>query len=161
MSAKILIPLDGSGIGKAALPYIEDLLCKMSPRVKLEFILFRVVPLRTHYIATGEVIAPVAYTVQQEEQIQQEAKEYLKKVAESINNEKIGVEIRIGIGNSAEEIIKIADELDVDIIAMSTHGRHGISRWAFGSVTDKVLRGGNKPVLLVRAPKETKKNTDT
>ena len=46
------------------------------------------------------------------------------------------------------------DEIKADLIAMSTHGRSGISRWAFGSVTDKVLRGGNKPVLIVRAPKE-------
>ncbi|MCK4534463.1 MAG: universal stress protein, partial [Syntrophobacterales bacterium] len=35
---------------------------------------------------------------------------------------------------------------------MSTHGRHGITRLAFGSVTDKVLRRGKTPVLIVRMP---------
>ncbi len=154
MAAKILIPLDGSKVGEAALPYIEGLMSKLSPRVKLEFILFRVVSLRTHYVAAGEVIAPVAYTVEQQEQIQQEARDYLNKVGEGIRSEKVSVEIRVGIGNAAEEIIKAADEINVDLIAMSTHGRSGISRWAFGSVTDHVLRGGHKPVLVVRAPKK-------
>ena len=43
MAAKILIPLDGSKIGEAALPYVEELLLsKLSPRVKLEFTLLRV-----------------------------------------------------------------------------------------------------------------------
>ena len=55
--------------------------------------------------------------------------------------------------SSAEEIIKAEADLDVDLIAMSTHGRRGISRWAFGSVTEKVLRGGSVPVLVVRAKK--------
>ena len=57
------------------------------------------------------------------------------------------------VGSAADEIIKASEELNVDLIAMSTHGRSGISRWAFGSVTDRVLRGGSKPVLMVRAPK--------
>ena len=61
------------------------------------------------------------------------------------------------VGEAADEIVKAADEINADIIAMSTHGRSGLSRWAFGSVTDKVLRGGNKPVLVVRAPKESGK----
>ena len=156
MAAKILIPLDGSKTGEAALPYVEELLSKLSPRVKLEFTLFQVVSLLTHYVATGEAVASISYTEKEMEQIQQEARDYLNKVAEGIRSEKVSVEIRvgIGIGSAAEEIIKVADEISVDLIAMSTHGRHGISRLAFGSVTDRVLREGHKPVLLVRAPKE-------
>ena len=51
------------------------------------------------------------------------------------------------------EIIKAEEEYNVDLVAMSTHGRRGIKRWAFASVTDKVLRGGKIPVLVVRAKK--------
>ena len=154
MALKILIPLDGSKTGETALPYVEELVSKLSPRVKLEFTLFRVVPLLTHYIAAGELMTPISYTEKEMKQIQRQARSYLNKVAKGIRSEKVSVEIRVGIGNAAEEIIKTADEIDVDLIAMSTHGRHGISRWAFGSVTDRVLRGGHKPVLVVRAPKE-------
>ena len=154
MGEKILIPLDGSKIGEAALPYVEELVSKLSPRVKVEITLLQVVSLLTHYVVAGEAVAPITYTEKEMEQIQQEARDYLNTVGEGIRSKKVGVKIRVGIGNAAEEIIKAADEINVDLIAMSTHGRHGISRWAFGSVTDKVLRGGHKPVLLVRVPKK-------
>ena len=49
------------------------------------------------------------------------------------------------------KIIDYAESNAVDLIAMSTHGRSGIGRWVFGSVTDKVLHAGNTPVLVVRA----------
>jgi len=54
-----------------------------------------------------------------------------------------------------EGIIASGEKIKADLVAMSTHGRSGISRWAFGSITDKVLRGGNKPVLMVRAQIES------
>ena len=150
---KILIPLDGSKTGEAALPYVNAFLSELSPRVKVEFILIRVVSFRTHYVVAGEAATPMFYTEKEMEQIQQEARDYLNTVGEGISK-KVGVKIRVEVGSAAEEIIKAADEINVDLIAMSTHGRHGISRWAFGSVTDKILRGGHKPVLVVRAPKE-------
>ncbi len=157
MAAKILIPLDGSKTGEAALPYVEELMSKLSPRVKVELTLLQVVPLLTHYVAAGELMTPISYTEQEMKQIQRQARSYLNKVGKGIRSEKVSVEIRVVIGSSAEEIIKVADEIGVDLIAMSTHGRHGISRWAFGSVTDKVLRGGHKPMLVVRVPKEAAK----
>ena len=127
---------------------------KLSPRVKVELTLLQVVSFLTHYVAAGELMTPISYTEKEMGQIKQEARDYLNKIGEGIRSEKISVEIRVGVGNAAEEIIKVADEIDVDLIAMSTHGRSGISRWAFGSVTDHVLRGGHKPVLVVRAPKK-------
>ncbi len=157
MAEKILIPLDSSKIGEAALPYVMELVSKLSPRIKVEITLLQVVSLLTHYIVAGEAATPVFYTEKEMEQIQQQARDYLNKVAEGLRSKKVSVKVRVGVGNAAEEIIKAADEINVDLIAMSTHGRHGISRWAFGSVTDKVLRGGHKPVLLVRAPKEATK----
>jgi nucleotide-binding universal stress UspA family protein len=48
-------------------------------------------------------------------------------------------------------ILDYAEAKPVDIITMSTHGRSGIKRWVFGSVTDKVLHAGDMPVLVVRA----------
>jgi nucleotide-binding universal stress UspA family protein len=39
----------------------------------------------------------------------------------------------------------------MDLIAMCTHGRTGLARWALGSVADRVLRAGGTPILLVRA----------
>jgi len=59
------------------------------------------------------------------------------------------------MGKAEEEIVKAAAELKADLIAMSTHGRSGLSRLTFGSITDKILRTASVPVLVVRAPKDT------
>jgi nucleotide-binding universal stress UspA family protein len=54
--------------------------------------------------------------------------------------------------DAAAEIVDYAEVNDVDLIAMSTHGRTGVGRWVFGSVASRVLRGTTKPILLVRPP---------
>jgi nucleotide-binding universal stress UspA family protein len=41
---------------------------------------------------------------------------------------------------------------ETDLIAMTTHGRSGFSRWVFGSVAEKVLRATALPILLIRPP---------
>jgi nucleotide-binding universal stress UspA family protein len=56
-------------------------------------------------------------------------------------------------GSAAEEILKYSQDNDVDLIIMSTHGRSGVSRWAMGSVADRVVRTSVAPVLLT-TPKE-------
>ena len=152
---KILIPLDGSKVGEAALPYVNELLSTLSPRAKLELILLQVVSLQSHYVNVGDVMSPVAYTTGEMKQIRKSALNYLSRVGKCLKAEGFVVANKVEVGSAADEILRVADEMNVDLIAMSTHGRHGISRWAFGSVTDRVLRGGHKPVLVVRAPKET------
>ena len=152
---KILIPLDGSKVGEAALPYVNELLSTLSPRAKLELILLQVVSLQSHYVNVGDVMSPVAYTTGEMKQIRKSSLNYLSRVGKCLKAEGFVVANKVEVGSAADEILRVADEMNVDLIAMSTHGRHGISRWAFGSVTDKVLRGGNKPILLVRAPKES------
>jgi nucleotide-binding universal stress UspA family protein len=155
VTEKILIPLDGSKIGEAALPYVEQLIDRLSPRVKVEITLLQVVSLSTHYVVAVDTTVPVSSTEEEIEQIKKVAADYLDNIGKGLKSKNITVEVKVETGNAAEEIIRVADEIGVVMIAMSTHGRSGISRWAFGSVTDKVLRGGNKPVLVVRAPKDS------
>jgi nucleotide-binding universal stress UspA family protein len=50
----------------------------------------------------------------------------------------------------ALEILKVCAERDGHLIALSTHGRSGPTRWVLGSVTEKVLRSSSVPVLVVR-----------
>lgn len=160
MYQKILVPLDGSKIGEAALPHVEGLVAKLSPGTKVEVTLLQVVALLPHYmVAGGEDMAsiPIIYTDKEMEQFKREAADYLNKAGEGLRSKGADVRIMVGIGRAAEEIIKVADEIKADLVAMSSHGRSGFSRWAFGSVTDRVLRGGSKPVLVVRPPREAKK----
>ncbi len=154
MYERILVPLDGSKVGEAALPYVEGLVSKLSSKLKVEATLFQVVSSLTYYVVAGEASARIPYTEKEIEQIKRKAADYLNKAGEGLRSKGAIVKCKVGVGEAAEEIIKATDEINADLIAMSTHGRSGISRWAFGSVTDKVLRGGNKPMLIVRALSE-------
>jgi nucleotide-binding universal stress UspA family protein len=51
----------------------------------------------------------------------------------------------------AESIVQYAETHGIDLIAMATHARTGIARWALGSMTARVLHAGSTPILLVRA----------
>ena len=157
MYEKILIPLDGSAVGEAALPIVEDLVAKLTPALKVEITLLQVVSSLTHWVVAGEASAPVPYTEKELEMIKQKATDYLDKAGEGLRKKGAILNTKVVIGAAAEEIIKAADEINASLIAMSTHGRSGFSRWAFGSITNKVLRAACVPILTIRAPKETEK----
>lgn len=153
MPTKILVPLDGSKVGEAALPYIENLVAKLVPSDKVEVTLIQVVSSLVHYVVVGEEAVRAPYTPQEIEQMKKKATQYLTEAGASIRIKGAATNVRVAVGNAAEEILSAADELKADMIAMSSHGRSGLSRLAFGSVTDKVLHASNQPVLVVRAPK--------
>jgi len=157
MYDRILVPLDGSKLGEAALPYIEELVSKLSTGQKAEVTLLQVVSSLSHFIVAGEAGVQVPYTEQEMKAIKNKAMDYLNKAGKGLKSKGAIVKVEVSIGNPADEINKIANEINADLVAMSTHGRSGLSRWAYGSVADKVLRGGTKPVLMVRVPSEAKK----
>jgi nucleotide-binding universal stress UspA family protein len=154
MKEKILVPLDGSKVGEAALPYVENLVSKFLPEPKVEVTLIQVLSSLSHYVVAGEATARVPYTEQEIQQMEKAATAYLRKAGKSLRDKGAKMKNIVVTGQAAEEILKAAEELAVDFIAMSSHGRSGLSRWAFGSVTDRVVRGGSKPVLVVKAPKD-------
>jgi len=53
--------------------------------------------------------------------------------------------------DAAYEIIEVCKKIGIELVVMSTHGQSGLGRWVFGSVTEKVLRHGDTPLLLVHA----------
>jgi len=158
MYERILVPLDGSKIGEAALPYVEELVSKLSPEVKVEVTLLQVLsPVRAPIVGGYETPA-VDYTRIQAEEQTMKAMDYLTEIGETLRSKGVTVFTKVGTGSPAEEIVKAADEINADLIAMSTHGRSGLSRWAFGSITDKILRQvGKVAVLVVKAPREVQK----
>lgn len=69
---------------------------------------------------------------------------------------KGGLEINVLAmkGDPAEDILTAAAHFDTDLIAMATHGRTGLRRWVYGSVTEKVLRQAERNMLVVRPPEK-------
>jgi len=70
------------------------------------------------------------------------------EVAEAVDD--VPVETVVVTGNAYERILDYADESDADLIVMGTHGRTGVDRYLLGSVTEKVVRTADVPVLTVR-----------
>jgi nucleotide-binding universal stress UspA family protein len=155
MFERILVPLDGSKVGEAALPVIEQLVARCVPVVKVEITLLGVITLLRHWVVVGEASAPVSYTEDELRLIRQRVMDYLARTGESLKKKGIVIKTMVSNGNAADEILKAADDVNADLIAMSTHGRSGWRRLAFGSITDKVLHGSRIPVLMVRAPEGT------
>ncbi|MFC1971734.1 universal stress protein [Chloroflexota bacterium] len=156
MQEIIVVPLDGSKVGESALPYVEDLVSKLSPEVKAEVMLLQVLFPMSPSMAAGGQVPDIAYTEKQTEENKKNALDYLNQTGEALRTKGVAVTANVAIGDASEEIVKAAEENNANLIAMSTHGRTGFSRWAFGSITDKVLRReGRIPIAMIRAPKKS------
>jgi nucleotide-binding universal stress UspA family protein len=78
---------------------------------------------------------------------------YLARRTDELRTMGLDVTSRLAMGDPATEIIKIAAEENVDLIAMSTHGHRFLSDLVHGTTVDKVRHTVRVPVLLLRAPK--------
>ncbi len=78
-------------------------------------------------------------------------KEYLERLAVHLKATGLEVETAIEEGAVAERIIEYAKEHDIDLVMMSTHGYGGIKSRLLGSVTDRVIRASETPVLVLPA----------
>jgi len=165
---KILVPLDGSELAEAVLPYVEDL----GKRYNAEIILLQVVsPPRDRATADyqslklDEPMAPMPelvedmtivrhpiYREQEMASLKAEAKQSLARAKGRLSEAGVKARVEILFGRPAEKIVEYAVKEKVDLIAMATHGRSGLGRWVFGSVAEKALRAVALPILLIRPP---------
>jgi nucleotide-binding universal stress UspA family protein len=144
---RILVPLDGSKTGESALLYAADL----ARGLGAELILFQVVePVR---IVGGYDRVLSGAMPPSEEVLRADASTYLEETASLLKDKLIKISSTVVMGSAAEQIIDYSEANGIDLIAISTHGQSGIRRWVFGSVTDKVLHAGSKPVFVVKSNK--------
>jgi nucleotide-binding universal stress UspA family protein len=140
MYTKVVVPLDCSPLAEVALPYAEEIAGKMGS----DIILLTVLPSEE----TKEVQNHLDYS----KKMVNTTKMQVKKYCEDLPGGKVNISTATRTGNPAEGILNYADKGYPCLIVMATHGRSGISRWAVGSVADKVVRATSKqPLLLVRA----------
>jgi nucleotide-binding universal stress UspA family protein len=147
---RILLPLDGSKLSKLALPVVEELAVKM----KTPITLFQMAHIIIPYNADGmtmDVITPTYYT-QLSESEERRVQAEMVALEKELRGKSLIVDHSVTSGfNAANEIIEVSKKISADLIVMSTHGRSGLGRWFLGSTTEKVLRHGEVPLLLVRA----------
>jgi nucleotide-binding universal stress UspA family protein len=151
MIKKILVPLDGSKLAECALPYVEEIASKMGvDEVDLVSVTERVqgfMPIEDPSQPLGQYLRPEAVG-----KMERQAKKYLDRIAKGLEAKGIKVVKEVLLGNPAEEITIYAETKGSDLIIMASHGRGGLSKWAHGSVADRVFRAACMPVLMVRAP---------
>jgi nucleotide-binding universal stress UspA family protein len=145
MYKRILLPLDGSSVAEQAVPHAaaQARLCGA------ELILLRVLEpfLHVRGLSPGDL-------ARIREQSEEWANDYLDGVAKPVQEEGIVVRKAMAEGRPHAVILEFAEQNDVDLIVICTRGGSGFSRWLMGSVADRVVRGANVPVLLVRAKRE-------
>lgn len=77
----------------------------------------------------------------------------MDNLEEQLLTKNIKIEVHTPYGNPAAKILEVSRRHDIDLIAMSTHGRSGIGRWLLGSIAEKVVRHSEIPILLLRSHK--------
>ncbi|RME49260.1 MAG: universal stress protein [Chloroflexi bacterium] len=151
MYRKVLIPLDGSPFAERILPHIERLISS----AETELILFHVVE-PFHHVVSPETRAGL--TDAEITNFRESATLYLKRVRGELREMGLQAHVQTAHGDVASAICDTAQAQGADLIAMTTHGRSGVGRWAFGSVADRVIRTASQPVLLVRGTTDTPSN---
>jgi nucleotide-binding universal stress UspA family protein len=165
MYKKVLVPLDGSKLAECALLHAEALATGCDTE---EIILVSATERVQGYGAVegsteplvlsgggwlGSIQPPLQRLVPKElGKKEKQAQRYLGRIAKKLETKGIKVRTEVLFWPPAEAIASYAEDNGADIIVMSSHGHSGPSRWAHGSVADKVLRASHVPVLIVRAP---------
>ncbi len=147
----ILITLDGSELAEYALPVGLTFAKMMEGKV----VLMSVQPqdeIDPAFIADLERIEPGLGGITRDDYYHR-TESYLERMAKKIKMEfDQEVETEPRDGPPATMILNYIEKQDVDLVVMATHGRTGLSRWRYGSVTEKVLREGKSAFLVVRPP---------
>jgi len=142
MLKRILVPLDGSSRAEQVLPVAARLAQASGGTI----ILLHVVTITQEAMTYGTFFPPDALDVSAGG-----GRNYLGQLIQRLHlTGMAAVEKYVVIGNPAEKILSLAQEQDVDLIVMASHGYTGFKQWLMGSVAEKVAHHASAPVLIIR-----------
>lgn len=140
MFSKILYATDLSEASRRALDVTEDISLKNRASVIVLTVIPEEIAWEGYYIPDLSNILKKIIS-----ETEQKLDEFIKDRFKGLSIERI-----VARGRPYEEIVRIADKKDVDLIVMGSHGRTGIGHVIFGSVAMRVLRRSTRPVLIIR-----------
>ena len=161
MYHKVMVPLDGSALAECVLPHVKDFIKSSLAKTVVFVMVVEPLPLLVYgelaetfpMSAYGESYADrLDHWQSVEAERKSTAEEYLKKASSFLNEYGERVQCEVLIGKVAQTIAAYAEDNNVDLTMIATHGRSGVSRWIMGSVADRIFHSSNAPVLMVRAP---------
>src|SRR5438876_434250 len=135
---RILVPIDFSETSKAALKYGVELARQFTARLYLL------------HVPEAPVEWPGAnYTFGGQETMQNAASDALSHLLTDIERRELHPECAVRLGTPSSEIVRYAEEHEIDVVVMGTHGRTGVAGVLIGSVAERVVRTAPCPVLTV------------
>lgn len=147
--SRILVTLDGSVFAEQALAHAEQLALGLDARLILMSCIEPFV-----ISLPAEPVMGAGYDVMTNiDALEAQRKEYLEQLRVSLVQKGVACEIALRQGLPADEILDMSDTDNIDLIIMTTHGRTGIFKVVYGSITQDVLNRSKLPVLLVRSKK--------
>lgn len=137
----ILVPLDGSELSEAVLPYAVGLAKALQAGIVLltvweegERALITSLPGRADDLFKRGI---------------EHHEQYLLSKARPIQAQGIEVETEVRVGHPTDEILRVIEQREPRLVALSTHGRSGLSRWVYGSVASRLVREAPVATLVV------------
>lgn len=144
----ILVPLDGSPLSEAALPWAFDLAEKYAAQIVL---------LRIGILPDVWSLQDAPEMDTRLDELETQCMKYLLEVEARHKERNIPIKAEYGVGNATQRIVERSNQPDCSMIVMNSHGRDGLTRWMIGSVAEKVARHAACPVLLIRKPEADQK----
>jgi nucleotide-binding universal stress UspA family protein len=90
------------------------------------------------------------------EELAKAAENYLQATKQHLGDDSIRTVVKDG--DFGEVILEVAEEMNIDIIVLGTHGRRGLDKILMGSVAEKVLRNSQIPMFIIPTKKDEEKN---
>jgi nucleotide-binding universal stress UspA family protein len=153
----ILVLIDGSELAEKILPYAAYhaglssgeliLLSVCEPPDVMNPVIYHLTP---DSYPLKRPVQWYKYVEQETKTRQQQCDLYLNRVADGLKEKGLKVRYQALLGEPAEEIVKYLENNRVDLVAMTTRGRSGLSRWTFGSIAEKVLAASPQPILIIK-----------
>ena len=136
--------MDGSPLAEAVLPHVQPLAKSFGAEVVLLQVM--VEPAEAFSVPASPLSPPKSI-----QKAQTKIKTYLKKVCGRLEKDGVNATYLIRSGGVPETILQVAELMQADVIAMSTHGHSPTRLFLLGSVTYQVVRHSPLPVLVIRS----------
>ena len=140
MYTNILVAIENSDADRAVLAHIERLAQLTGARLLLV------------HVADGWAARHFDDLALRESEEIRNDRAYLERLCDEMAGRGLDTRARLAMGDPVTELVKVAIEEKVDLIAMSTHGHRFLNDLLRGSTADRVRHNVEIPVLMVRAP---------
>lgn len=144
MLEHILLPMDGSVLAERVLPHAVSLTKAFGSKLTLLRVMYH-----DEHSDSHDFVNPLDWQMRKTE-----AESYLKSLQNRLADIDVESEIQMIEGKPAHQIVEYANDSDVQMIVMSSHGSSGVSEWNINSTVQKVLLRAKMPVMIVRAYQE-------